>query len=1195
MLKSGNSAYAERGLFLPILTTHELMACYQRYGVVLDVLTARVCLRVFLAIFFAVLMHTTASSQPKTSQQWYFGQYAGLTFKNGNAEPLDDGRLSTSEGCATISDPTTGELLFYTDGVTVWNRLHDVMPNGRGLFGDPSTSQSALIVPAPGRPNIYYVFNSAPVTATNASSRCLCLYYSIVDMRQDNGFGDVSTKNELLLSDITEHLTAGADCRGEGWWIITRSRLSRHFYSIHLTRDELRSLPVVSNVGNPLLAVKDAGQMHVSPDNRKLVLTSIAGHTQVFDFDGESGKVSNATTVMQSGNGTAHYGAAFSLDGKMLYVATSPESASASALIYQFDITRTTSEQIAASGIIVGEVRGINSWIAMQLGPDGKIYVGRPGESSLSVINAPHLPGPSSQYVDNALRLSGVMRLGLPNVIGPMLIEPSQRAAQCALPNANFEQPRILCAGSCTSFQDLSTGPIESWSWSFEGGTPAFSNERSPSRVCYSTPGRYTVQLVTSNMYGADTIATTIRIEAAPNVTVDSAITVCPGTPFTLRAQGAQSYEWFPAQPLSNARIAAPTATINVTTRFTVIGSTANGCSDTATVLVRVPSMTASGDATICAGASAQLRAQGATGYQWSPTTGLDDPTSPNPTARPDRSTVYTVRLSSGSCVVVDTVTVNVLDSFAVDIVAPDLICSSDTVTLTASTGTMHEWSGYGVLDRYSASTRVLVGDATIDITLVAKSGDCIAYDTIRIQPKPSPTVSAGSDQRICQGQQASLTALSTAETIEWLTISGTVIDTGVVLVTSPQLTTSYIAAGISSNGCVSFDTVVVNVTRTPLINAGADISLCQGASKRLLSDGAAEKISWSPADGLDDPNTTSPVATPSVTTTYVMRAQTGDCVVEDTVTVYVSRINLSTTGNTSICRGDVTQLKCSGAITYRWTPGTGLSDSTSPSPYARPDTTTTYRVVGYDALGCMQTAELTVTVRDTIPIRLIAGSITASAGEDSIGIPVFVEVPADAVPLHIDDFRATLVHDATAFFPATSERGSLRTSVRGTDRLSHIRIEHMDIISSRQKITEVHGLVLAGRTVNTPTTWENVEWLAEHCPNMNMRSGVLFITGCNLLGRLLRSFSKPVVRVVPNPHDRTIDVTVEATTPGEYDIRLVSIDGSTLWQQHIVHTTSATQHFRYSVSMMQASQGIYAVTATSAGEPESFPVVWMP
>ena len=1167
----------------------------QRYCFVAVVRFARVFVCALLLTGALIAASVDLDAQPKYSTNWYFGQNAGITFAGSSAQPLDDGRLSTSEGCASISDPNTGELLFYTDGVTVWNRLHEVMPNGKGLFGDPSTSQSALIVPAPGRPYLYYVFNAAPVTASGAASRCLCLYYSIVDMRQDDGFGDVSTKNELLLNDVTEHLTAGADCRGDGWWIVVRSRVSRHFYSLHLTRDELQSLPVVSDVGNPLLTVKDAGQMHVSPDNRRLVLTSIAGHTQLFDFDGETGKVSNAITVMQSPNNNAHYGAAFSLDGRMLYVAASPEDPSSSSRIYQFDVTRPTGDQIASSSFLVGETKGINSWIAMQLGPDGKIYLGRPGESSLSVINAPELSGSAAQYVDAAIKLTGVMRLGLPNIIGPTLIEPSQRVVQCALPNANFIQPRVLCAGACTDFKDLSTGSIEAWSWSFEGGIPATSVERNPSRVCYTTPGVYTVQLITSNIFGADTTSATIRVELAPSVAVDSVITVCPGESFVLQAKGAQSYEWYPAQPLSNARIASPVARVQTTTRFTVIGSSANGCADTASVLVRVPSMSASGDATICAGAGTQLKAQGASSYLWSPSTGLDDASSATPVARPSVSTVYTVRLKMGSCEVVDTVVVNVLDSFAVTISTPQLLCSSDTATLSASAGTIHEWTGPGVLDRYAPSTRVVLGTDPVEIILLAKSGDCLAYDTLRIIPQESPTIDAGINQRICQGSPAVLTASTTGSKVEWLTLKGVVIDTGMVLAVGPTMTTSYIACGISQNGCSTLDTVVVYVTPTPLINAGADLSLCQGASKRLLSDGYAELITWTPTTGLDDPTSVSPLASPAVTTTYTMRAQTGDCIAIDSVTVYVSKLDLRTTPDLHICKGDATQLKAYGAITYRWSPSRGLSDSTSPSPYAKPDTTTTYSVVGYDALGCIQTASVTVYVRDTVPIRLIAGSITASAGEDSIGIPVFIEVPEDALPLHINEFRATLVHDATAFLPDSADRGSLRTSVRGTDRLSHIRIEDIDIISTRQKITHVQGLVLAGRTVNTPTSWENVEWFADHCPRMTTTPGTLIITGCNLLGRLLRSLSKPVVRVLPNPRDHFIDVVVDFTMPGEYDLRLVALDGSTLWQHHSIYTDGQSKQMRFTIDMMQAGQGVYALSATTANDASSYPIIWLP
>lgn len=70
---------------------------------------------------------------------------------------LTNGQLNTLEGCATIAD-TTGSLLFYTDGITVWNRNHVPMPNGSGLLGNPSSTQSGIIVPYPGNTDLYYVF-----------------------------------------------------------------------------------------------------------------------------------------------------------------------------------------------------------------------------------------------------------------------------------------------------------------------------------------------------------------------------------------------------------------------------------------------------------------------------------------------------------------------------------------------------------------------------------------------------------------------------------------------------------------------------------------------------------------------------------------------------------------------------------------------------------------------------------------------------------------------------------------------------------------------------------------------------------------------------------------------------------------------------------------------------------------------------
>ena len=63
---------------------------------------------------------------------WYFGENAGLDFNSGSPVPINNGKLNTREGCSSFSD-INGNLLFYSDGSTVWNKLHNPMPNGTGL------------------------------------------------------------------------------------------------------------------------------------------------------------------------------------------------------------------------------------------------------------------------------------------------------------------------------------------------------------------------------------------------------------------------------------------------------------------------------------------------------------------------------------------------------------------------------------------------------------------------------------------------------------------------------------------------------------------------------------------------------------------------------------------------------------------------------------------------------------------------------------------------------------------------------------------------------------------------------------------------------------------------------------------------------------------------------------------------------
>ena len=149
-------------------------------------------------LFFFFLFTSFVYSQGEANI-WYFGQNAGLDFNSGAPVALTNGQLDTLEGCATISN-NSGQLLFYTDGITVWDRNHAIMPNGTGLFGHPSSSHAATIVPLPGSASLFYVFTLDAFVGPNG----FC--YSIVDMSLNGGNGAVTTKNIQIYTPSNEKL-----------------------------------------------------------------------------------------------------------------------------------------------------------------------------------------------------------------------------------------------------------------------------------------------------------------------------------------------------------------------------------------------------------------------------------------------------------------------------------------------------------------------------------------------------------------------------------------------------------------------------------------------------------------------------------------------------------------------------------------------------------------------------------------------------------------------------------------------------------------------------------------------------------------------------------------------------------------------------------------------------------------------------
>ena len=167
-----------------------------------------------------LISFTTRAQLGKEARHWQFGYWCALDFSS-NPPIVGIGDFATTEGCASISNVATGQLLFYTDGITAWDRNDNQMPNGFGMIGGQGTStQAALIVPKPGSSTIYYLISADQGGYFRPPNQGV--HYSIVDMSLNGGLGDVTTKNTLLTPPpATEKLTAVRHCNGVDYWIIT--------------------------------------------------------------------------------------------------------------------------------------------------------------------------------------------------------------------------------------------------------------------------------------------------------------------------------------------------------------------------------------------------------------------------------------------------------------------------------------------------------------------------------------------------------------------------------------------------------------------------------------------------------------------------------------------------------------------------------------------------------------------------------------------------------------------------------------------------------------------------------------------------------------------------------------------------------------------------------------------------------------
>ncbi|HTB05684.1 MAG TPA: choice-of-anchor L domain-containing protein [Bacteroidia bacterium] len=399
------------------------------------------------------------------------------------------------------------------------------------------------------------------------------------------------------------------------------------------------------------------------------------------------------------------------------------------------------------------------------------------------------------------------------------------------------------------------------------------------------------------------------------------------------------------------------------------------------------PMTVAATTSTICSGNSTTITATGATSYTWSPGTGLSSTTGSSVTANPSTATTYTViGVITGACddTAKITIAVNPTPTVTVSPTSP-AVCPGGSVTLAAGGASIYTWKpGTGLSATTGSSvTATPATTTTYTVTGISVAG-CkdSAQVTVTVSPTLVVTVTP-SNPAICSGSSTTLNA-SGAANYTWSPGTGLSCTNCSGTIANPTITTTYTVVG-TSGSCADTTHVTITVNPTPTLTVSPSTTICFGTNTKITVSGATS-YSWSPATTLSCSSCPNPTATPTTATTYTVIGTNGSC--NDTATVSITinpKPTVSVTPSSPfICTGGNTTLTASGASTYAWSPGTGLSATTGTTVTANPASTTTYTLIGTSTSGCNDTINVTVTVSPSLNVTVSPSSPTICSGSST-------------------------------------------------------------------------------------------------------------------------------------------------------------------------------------------------------------------
>lgn len=562
----------------------------------------------------------------------------------------------------------------------------------------------------------------------------------------------------------------------------------------------------------------------------------------------------------------------------------------------------------------------------------------------------------------------------------------------------NIDSVRIQdSAIGCRSFNFrgfayTNTNPISVWQWQFgDGGT---ANTQNTSHT-YSTAGTYIVKLIVTDINGCKDSITRNIIATVLNFDFNYQFNTCNPLSVQFHGVGADTLNpyWAFGDGGTTTGNLNPTHIYASQGNYIVSYSVNNGtCSDTLTktlTLNIIPdNIILTNDTTICYGTSKQLFTVPALSFCWNPTTYLNNPNSPDPITIPPQSITY---------------------YYTAEVPGNNLIVNGDF-----SAGNTGFTSGYVYANPNLTEGQYFVG--TNPQAWNPSMSPCTDHTTgngnmMMVNGNPVPNVNVWSETITVSPNtnyafSTWIQALYPPNPAQLkFSIDGIQIGNTITASLPPCTWTQFYTTWNSGNNTsatisivnintaiqgndfalddISFAPIYIKrdsvriLVDSPFVRTNNDTTFCAGGSVQLNATGAAI-YSWSPTTGLSDPNIPNPIATPPITTQYIVTGTTlNGCTAKDTVVITVNPKPIITKSNdTTICRNTSVQLFASGGNSYSWSPVNSLNNPNISNPIATPAVNTTYYVIVANASNCNNIDSVKVSIRPA-PVFTVSPNTT--------------------------------------------------------------------------------------------------------------------------------------------------------------------------------------------------------------------------